>query len=676
MALIVALSSPLLIAATGLAVDISYWYQNQTSLQSAADAAAMAAAFNNTQLTQTDDAAKSTAALPYARAAADAATNGQFGLVSGSPGTNVTLTVMPSTLNNGTAILSYTATVTIPRTDFFSRVYGMGLAGMLGGSQSASASAAIVTKTSSTSGGCLIALGKNGGGIAATGGATITSPNCGIVSDSTAACGGSKKALTGSIALNPSATISALAVSAAGCVNVDTNGGASIKSPSGNALTIGTNGENDPYAAFANAGLPPWPNLPPPPTLTNTTGAVSLGYTPSFSQPWGSCSPDYSAQCVLNPYSFTGGISANTTSLELTSGGNSSPYGSTYVVAGGMSLTNGTVKLDGTLPTTFYVTGAETTDKHTGVTAITNYAITLGAPTSTIGGGIFYLNGGMTINGGSSTVNVGQGTYLMTAYSGNTESTSNNAGGLYLQDGTTVFTGGTFYFDGGLDIGGSASVIFGPGIYYFRNGNFTVSNGGHLTANGATFILEGTASYHFNGGTALNLSAPVPDNATHPTNCILPLPSSDSTAPVYPLSTYSLSPIAVTPSSGSVTATNSGTTGKPATPYPWDGTNGLGICGMLIYQTADDAATDTITEGASSIMNGLIYTPAAALSLSGTGNIQATTNTDGTAGTFAILANSFSLSGSANITVSADKNAGMQLGTTTTTTTLPPLLVQ
>lgn len=43
-ALIIGLSAPLLMAATGLALDVGYWFQTQTSLQSAADAAAEAAA--------------------------------------------------------------------------------------------------------------------------------------------------------------------------------------------------------------------------------------------------------------------------------------------------------------------------------------------------------------------------------------------------------------------------------------------------------------------------------------------------------------------------------------------------------------------------------------------------------------------------------------------------------
>ncbi len=68
----VALSTPVLIGATGFAVDVGYWYQQQESAQSAADAAALSAAMNSD--TTTTDAA----------AAADTATKGQFGFAAGT----------------------------------------------------------------------------------------------------------------------------------------------------------------------------------------------------------------------------------------------------------------------------------------------------------------------------------------------------------------------------------------------------------------------------------------------------------------------------------------------------------------------------------------------------------------------------------------------------------------
>src|SRR5271156_1036024 len=78
-ALIVALSAPLLIAATGLSVDVGYWYQNQTSLQSTADAAAVAAASADYEYLAKENPSTppvpTATATSAAQAAADNATN-------------------------------------------------------------------------------------------------------------------------------------------------------------------------------------------------------------------------------------------------------------------------------------------------------------------------------------------------------------------------------------------------------------------------------------------------------------------------------------------------------------------------------------------------------------------------------------------------------------------------
>src|SRR5271168_1332053 len=106
-ALVVALSAPLLIAATGLSVDVGYWYQEQESLQSAADAAALAAA--NAQI-NFNTVTSQQQAEPFALAAANNATNNQFNL------TATTLTVAPTTVTvNGAAGTAWQATATAPR---------------------------------------------------------------------------------------------------------------------------------------------------------------------------------------------------------------------------------------------------------------------------------------------------------------------------------------------------------------------------------------------------------------------------------------------------------------------------------------------------------------------------------------------------------------------------------
>src|SRR5271168_2299040 len=116
-AVTIALSAPMLIAATGLSVDVGYWYQEQESLQSAADAAALAAA--NAQV---NFGTTSSQNLPetVALAAANAATDNQFNL------TSTTLTVT-SPSPSSTSATEWVATATAPRGSFFSRVKGMGL---------------------------------------------------------------------------------------------------------------------------------------------------------------------------------------------------------------------------------------------------------------------------------------------------------------------------------------------------------------------------------------------------------------------------------------------------------------------------------------------------------------------------------------------------------------------
>jgi hypothetical protein len=150
---------------------------------------------------------------------------------------------------------------------------------------------------------------------------------------------------------------------------------------------------------------------------------------------------------------------------------------------------------------------------------------------------------------------------------------------------------------------------------------------------------------------------------------VLPLASTDPTALPYPQSTYALSPITTTPSSGAVNPTNAGTTGAPTAPYPWDGTQGKGICGVLIYQTSDDTAADNIIEGTNDTINGVIYTPNAALNVTGSGSLSAAENGNGATGTFGLITNSINMNGSGSINISTDGASGTQIGSNSTTTT-------
>ncbi|HVE20917.1 MAG TPA: pilus assembly protein TadG-related protein [Acidocella sp.] len=692
MAVIITLSAPMLLGITALSVDVGYWYQNQTALQSAADAAALAAAMNDARLDQTSDATKASAALPYAQAAADNATNSQFGFVAGAAGTALTLNTnigSPSTTGNVTATTTtYTATAKSPRPGFFSPVYGF-----LSGSQYASATASYISKTTSTAGGCLVALGTSGTDISASGGATITATGCGIVSDSTTACSGSGKSVTGSIALNPSGKIVAPSISmASGAPDVcgDGAGGSSVSPPAGTAsVAYSSSAESDPYANLRNAGLPEWPSMPTAPALSSTFNSTT-------NSPCGLTSASNTQAIILAPCNYPNGISyGGGDSLELTAGDHSQATDNVYAVANGIDFTSGLTgggKIDDYLatnqtslvPVTVYATGKTSTKQ--GVTSVSGFALSFEDPTesvlplstgtsSSLPGGIFYLNGGMQSDGSNTALSIGQGTFLTSANTGGgTAGASSGDGAMYLQEGTTTFAGGTFYFDGGLNISGSAQVTFGPGIYYFRNGDFTDTGSGALTANGATFVFENGSSFQWTGGGKLNLSAPVPNSATAPTNCVLPFSSAGTTGPAYPLSNHMLNNTAVTPdatgavTAGTVNATNSTTTGIPANPFPWDGTQGQGICGVLIYQVSPNG--DAITAGATDYLTGIIYTPLASLTISGgtSTSIQAST-ASGASGTLALVAQSINLSGSGSLAISAGSAGGSQIGLSSKTTT-------
>ena len=95
-AVVVAISAPLLIAATGLSLDAGYWYQQQENLQIAADAGAFAAA--NAEFSNPTTITTAPAGLPYAQSAANNATNGKYNL-NGTGGGTITLTIT----NNVTA---------------------------------------------------------------------------------------------------------------------------------------------------------------------------------------------------------------------------------------------------------------------------------------------------------------------------------------------------------------------------------------------------------------------------------------------------------------------------------------------------------------------------------------------------------------------------------------------
>ncbi|MBU6418855.1 MAG: pilus assembly protein [Proteobacteria bacterium] len=256
-ALIFAISAPMLLAVTGLSVDVGYWYQDQTTLQSAADAAALAAASANAQSKYNVSTAAE--AQPYAVTAANNASNSRFNLTNASVSVALTTPSTPS----GTVINQWQATAVTPRGSFFSRVSGEGLTGLAPGTQSATAVADYKTVTSTTGGSCLLSLGSAGqsviGNVAANGKALVDANGCNIYADSNACGNGSTQNYA--IQAVGNATIETTnttgdSIFTAGCTH--TSGGGQIFGAGGTAdnnynIVDGASVESDPLYYMGDA---------------------------------------------------------------------------------------------------------------------------------------------------------------------------------------------------------------------------------------------------------------------------------------------------------------------------------------------------------------------------------------------------------------------------------------
>ncbi len=658
-ALIIALAAPLLIAATALTVDVGFWYQQQDTLQSAADAAALAAAHAANY-----GAAGVENAEPLALAAANMASNNQFNLTSAQ----LVLSNPPAPVtSSGTKITAWQATATIQRGSFFSAVKGLGLPGEPVGTQSATAVVDMVKKTGSS---CLISEGT----ITVSGGASVVGSNCGISANATSC---PSMTVTGSGIIQATSVITAASCVSApqysGYIGTDPN------DPPGSSSTVMLNTSTpDPLAGLNAGNVVLWnPGWSVPAAPVEHGGAVTpkLGYNTWNQAGVGDCTQmggNYSAECELYPNYLTGMNSVGVVKLILNEGvANGSTFitgglggqantsltmnGSNYyinggmnftsdstftlgtgtqsvpvsmVVNGGMSLTNGTATLNAG---TYYLTGPTSGGK------VTNWGLITNVPSVSIDGSNYYVDGGVNLAGGTTATVISSGLYEFSAYAGNSDTANSSGGAFYaaqgnLTMGNTPVDGtppapATYYFDGGLNISnGTRNVVLNPGIYYIRNGDLIIDSGTNVTGVGVTFVLEGTAAYIFNGGATVNITAPTD-------NCVSP---SD-----YPKTSYE----------------------NPTSPY--DGTNGEGICGIAIYQARGDTSTDTINEGAASAFNGGIYAPSAPLIMSGAGALNISTT-----GVPGLVVASINDSGSGNIKIAEKPSDGGGGGVTMSTALL------
>jgi hypothetical protein len=629
-----AMMTPMLLAITGLSVDVGYWYQQQESLQSAADAAALAVANAYSANSSITSAGESS----FAVAAANAATNNQFGFASsGSRVVRVTASI-------GTTEDTFTATVAIPRGSFFSPVSGEGVFGVEAGTQSATAKAAYGAQTFSP---CVYAGSNIQEG---TGGQKISATNCGVYAGTSIRQGNNSDSLIATGGVDTPESSSSYSGNDPGYV------GTSASATGASDPTLNAPAVADPLASLNSHNAVLWNQAitvsaapSSATTAVNISSDLNSAWNPYRNATTGTyCDTTYETYTLAGGYCLSDanvlgtskyytGISygfngytmlANTTGGETvieggldgqTNSGDLSLDDSTYYISGGMDVNLGHNLYFGTGSTTMNVTvtggmtigesgnavlypGNYTISQAAAGSTPSNYAISEGSVDSmTMEGGTYLVNGGMSISQGTPQTYMWSGLYdfegAMSNYCGSPSSCSNgaffgNQGYITFGTATTPVsssgpgtcgsTPSTWYFNGGLVISGDAKVLFCPGIYYIKNGYLTIeSYSGSIVGMNVTFVLEGTAGIDFTDtGSNATFTAPT-------TNCVQPN--------LYPL------------------ASQTGT-------GDYDGTGGKGICGISFYQERGDTAADTIaltgaTATASTTINGSFYAPSASLTV-------------------------------------------------------------
>ncbi len=171
--MLVALSTPVLIGAMGLAAEASYWYMHKRSMQNAADAAAIAAATN--------------ASSTYAAEAKAVAAN--LGFQDGSG--NVTVQVFHKSTAPGCNANCYTVTVSDKVPLFLSQVAHYAGTTTANNKDMTAISASAVATASKAYSYCILALANFPlvGPVVGVAGAVIANLNgCNVISDSNAIC--------------------------------------------------------------------------------------------------------------------------------------------------------------------------------------------------------------------------------------------------------------------------------------------------------------------------------------------------------------------------------------------------------------------------------------------------------------------------------------------------------
>lgn len=170
---VTALAMPVLIGATGLGMEVSYWYFSQRSMQNAADSAAIAAATNGT--------------ANYAAEAKAAAA--RYGFVDGANNVSVAASNSATCPSGGANCYSVTVTGHVPL--YLSQVVGFKGSASISGRPQAKLSATAVARLDLLPREyCILALGTNGIAFGTNGAPQANLAGCSVMSNAGARCNG------------------------------------------------------------------------------------------------------------------------------------------------------------------------------------------------------------------------------------------------------------------------------------------------------------------------------------------------------------------------------------------------------------------------------------------------------------------------------------------------------
>lgn len=397
--MLVALSMVPVLGCVSLAVDVGLLWSQRRQMQTAADAAAVAAA-----IALRND-------LSYSAAASESSSLNGF--TNGQKNVTVTANNPPQSgaYNGNSAYVEVVIAESVPT--YFMAVLGY---------SSVPISTRAVAGTVAAAG-CVYALDPSASAaISASNGVNITS-SCGLLDNSNS---------SDALQVVGGAVIKTTGVGVVG--QAELNNGGAIQTPSGGSLSATKIAPVADPLAYIQAP---------------TVGGCTYSGTQNLNSYTATQSPPYSGNYTVNPGTYCGGISAsNGTSVNFNPG--------TYIIAGGgLSLQNGGGKVTGTGVTFYMTTGAAagysgSNNGYGGVNIANGVTVSLSAPTTggvgSLEGILFFQDRSVPTNGAASYFAGGANMTLAgTLYFPTTQlnySNGVNASYTILVADTLLFTGG------------------------------------------------------------------------------------------------------------------------------------------------------------------------------------------------------------------------------------------